>query len=58
MTLNKILTRNNISKVDNAAGNMSAQYKAFELLFLHVLLQVYTEPSEALGVLSVSKIRI
>ncbi|TPX59586.1 hypothetical protein PhCBS80983_g02349 [Powellomyces hirtus] len=28
-----------------------AQYRAFELLFLHVLLQVYTEPTEAIDVL-------
>ncbi|KND01937.1 DNA-directed DNA polymerase [Spizellomyces punctatus DAOM BR117] len=28
-----------------------AQYKAFELLFLHLLLHVYIEPAEAVGVL-------
>ncbi|KAJ3154275.1 hypothetical protein HDU89_008342 [Geranomyces variabilis] len=28
-----------------------AQYRAFELLFVHVLLQVYAEPEEAVGVL-------
>ncbi|RKO89758.1 DNA polymerase phi-domain-containing protein, partial [Blyttiomyces helicus] len=28
-----------------------AQYKAFELLFLHILLQVYSDPGEAVGLL-------
>ncbi|KAJ3410565.1 hypothetical protein HDV05_003633 [Chytridiales sp. JEL 0842] len=36
----------------DSQGTVGAQYKAFELLFLHVLLQVYTEPTEALGVLN------
>lgn len=28
-----------------------AQYRAFEILFLHVLLQVYSEPGDAVGIL-------
>ncbi|KAJ3071598.1 DNA-directed DNA polymerase [Podochytrium sp. JEL0797] len=33
-------------------SGLIAQYKSFELLFLHVLLQVYTEPADAVNILN------
>ncbi|KAJ3245361.1 DNA-directed DNA polymerase [Chytriomyces hyalinus] len=38
--------------VTDETANLIAQYKSFELLFLHVLLQVYTEPVDAVNILN------
>ncbi|KAJ3350791.1 DNA-directed DNA polymerase [Entophlyctis luteolus] len=40
-----------LSKDSASEASLIAQYKSFELLFLHVLLQVYTEPVDAVNIL-------
>ncbi|KAJ3128620.1 DNA-directed DNA polymerase, partial [Physocladia obscura] len=41
-----------LSKAKTPNTALIAQYKSFELLFLHVLLQVYTEPVDAVNILN------
>ncbi|KAJ3013072.1 UNVERIFIED_CONTAM: DNA-directed DNA polymerase [Siphonaria sp. JEL0065] len=46
--------RNRVTVLQNSDTKnpqLIAQYKSFELLFLHVLLQVYTEPVDAVNIL-------
>ncbi|TPX59035.1 hypothetical protein SpCBS45565_g07848 [Spizellomyces sp. 'palustris'] len=46
-SIQKRITKTEVSQ----NRDVLAQYKAFELLFLHLLLHVYIEPAEAVGVL-------
>ncbi|KAI8825821.1 DNA polymerase phi-domain-containing protein [Fimicolochytrium jonesii] len=51
----KILSeiRVELKKLDGAQNrDLQAQYKAFELILVHVSLQVYTDPEETVGVLT------
>ncbi|KAJ3284320.1 DNA-directed DNA polymerase [Rhizoclosmatium sp. JEL0117] len=41
-----------LQSVKTPNHTLIAQYKSFELLFLHVLLQVYTEPVDAVNILN------
>ncbi|KAI8619328.1 DNA polymerase phi-domain-containing protein [Chytriomyces sp. MP71] len=41
-----------LQKATPPDSNLIAQYKSFELLFAHVLLQVYTEPVDAVNILN------